>query len=79
MAELMYADFLVRAQATRIFNQLSKVAGHVGGMLTMPVVLRISVGAKYGAQHSAGLDRASDAHPRLERRSSGYAVTTPRE
>jgi len=28
------------------------MAGYVGRQLNMPVVLRISVGAKYGAQHS---------------------------
>jgi 2-oxoisovalerate dehydrogenase E1 component len=35
-----------------IFNQLSKWQAMSAGQLTMPVVLRISVGAKYGAQHS---------------------------
>jgi len=35
-----------------IFNQLSKWQSMSGGQVTMPVVLRISVGAKYGAQHS---------------------------
>jgi 2-oxoisovalerate dehydrogenase E1 component len=35
-----------------IFNQLSKWQAMSGGLLKMPVVLRISVGAKYGAQHS---------------------------
>jgi 2-oxoisovalerate dehydrogenase E1 component len=28
------------------------VAEHVGGVLEMPLVLRVSVGSKYGAQHS---------------------------
>jgi 2-oxoisovalerate dehydrogenase E1 component len=51
VAELMYADFMGRA-GDEIFNQLSKWQAMSAGMLTMPVVLRISVGAKYGAQHS---------------------------
>ncbi len=49
--ELMYADFMGRA-GDEIFNQLSKWQSMSGGTLTMAVVLRISVGAKYGAQHS---------------------------
>jgi 2-oxoisovalerate dehydrogenase E1 component len=51
VAELMYADFIGRA-GDEIFNQLSKWQAMSGGDLIMPVVLRISVGAKYGAQHS---------------------------
>jgi 2-oxoisovalerate dehydrogenase E1 component len=51
VAELMYADFMGRA-GDEIFNQLSKWQGMSAGLLRMPVVLRISVGAKYGAQHS---------------------------
>ncbi len=51
VAELMYADFMWRA-GDEIFNQLSKWQAMSAGTLTMPVVLRISVGSKYGAQHS---------------------------
>jgi 2-oxoisovalerate dehydrogenase E1 component len=51
VAELMYADFMGRA-GDEIFNQLSKWQAMSAGLLKMPVVLRISVGAKYGAQHS---------------------------
>ncbi len=51
VAELMYADFMGRA-GDEIFNQLSKWQAMSAGELVMPVVLRISVGAKYGAQHS---------------------------
>ena len=51
VAELMYADFIGRA-GDEIFNQLSKWQAMSAGELVMPVVLRISVGAKYGAQHS---------------------------
>jgi 2-oxoisovalerate dehydrogenase E1 component len=50
-AELMYADFMGRA-GDEIFNQLSKWQAMSAGQLKMPVVLRISVGSKYGAQHS---------------------------
>ncbi len=49
--ELMYCDFLGRA-GDEIFNQLSKWQAMSGGLLKMPVVLRVSVGSKYGAQHS---------------------------
>ncbi|MGD0497878.1 MAG: thiamine pyrophosphate-dependent enzyme [Bryobacteraceae bacterium] len=51
VAELMYADFMGRA-GDEIFNQLSKWQAMSGGLLPMPVALRISIGAKYGAQHS---------------------------
>ena len=51
VAELMYCDFLGRA-GDEVFNQLSKWQAMSGGILTMPVVLRVSVGFKYGAQHS---------------------------
>ncbi|MBF0431792.1 MAG: dehydrogenase [Fibrobacteria bacterium] len=51
VVELMYCDFMGRA-GDEIFNQLSKWQAMSGGILKMPVVLRISVGAKYGAQHS---------------------------
>jgi 2-oxoisovalerate dehydrogenase E1 component len=51
VAELMYADFMGRA-GDEIINQLAKWQSMSAGQLTMPVVLRVSVGAKYGAQHS---------------------------
>jgi 2-oxoisovalerate dehydrogenase E1 component len=51
VAELMYADFMGRA-GDEIVNQLAKWQAMSAGQLTMPVVLRVSVGAKYGAQHS---------------------------
>jgi 2-oxoisovalerate dehydrogenase E1 component len=51
VAELMYADFMGRA-GDEIFNQLSKWQAMSAGELPMAAVLRISVGAKYGAQHS---------------------------
>jgi 2-oxoisovalerate dehydrogenase E1 component len=51
VAELMYADFMGRC-GDELFNQLSKWQSMSAGQLNMSVVLRISVGAKYGAQHS---------------------------
>ena len=49
--ELMYCDFMGRA-GDEVFNQLPKWQAMSGGLLKMPVVLRVSVGSKYGAQHS---------------------------
>ncbi len=49
--EIMYADFLGRA-GDEVFNQLPKWQAMSGNVLKMPVVIRISVGSKYGAQHS---------------------------
>ncbi|MCL2773059.1 MAG: thiamine pyrophosphate-dependent enzyme [Oscillospiraceae bacterium] len=51
IVELMYADFIGRA-GDEIFNQVSKWQSMSAGILKMPVVIRISVGSKYGAQHS---------------------------
>lgn len=49
--EIMYCDFLGRS-GDEVFNQLSKWQAMSAGYLKMPVVLRVSVGSKYGAQHS---------------------------
>jgi len=51
MVELMYCDFMGRA-GDEIFNQMSKWQSMSAGVLQMPLVLRVSVGSKYGAQHS---------------------------
>ncbi|MBL7214911.1 MAG: dehydrogenase [Phycisphaerae bacterium] len=51
LIELMYCDFLGRA-GDEVFNQLCKWQSMSGGLLKMPVVMRVSVGSKYGAQHS---------------------------
>jgi len=51
IVELMYCDFLGRA-GDEVFNQLSKWQSMSAGQVKMPVVLRVSVGSKYGAQHS---------------------------
>jgi len=49
--EIMYCDFLGRA-GDEVFNQLPKWQAMSGNMIKMPVVVRVSVGSKYGAQHS---------------------------
>ncbi|MGA2974056.1 MAG: thiamine pyrophosphate-dependent enzyme [Spirochaetia bacterium] len=49
--ELMYCDFLGRA-GDEVFNQVCKWQCMSAGVLKMPLVLRVSVGSKYGAQHS---------------------------
>jgi len=51
IVELMYSDFMGRA-GDELFNQLSKWQAMSAGILKMPVVVRVSVGSKYGAQHS---------------------------
>ena len=51
IAEIMYCDFIGRA-GDEIFNQLAKWQSMSAGILKMPVVIRVSVGSKYGAQHS---------------------------
>ena len=49
--EIMYCDFLGRC-GDEVFNQLPKWQAMSGNVLKMSVVLRVSVGSKYGAQHS---------------------------
>ena len=51
LVELMYCDFMGRS-GDEIFNQLPKWQAMSGGYSQMPVVVRVSVGSKYGAQHS---------------------------
>lgn len=51
LVELMYGDFIGRA-GDEIFNQMAKWHSMSGATLKVPVVLRCSVGSKYGAQHS---------------------------
>lgn len=51
LVELMYCDFMGRA-GDEIFNQMAKWQSMSAGVLEMPLVLRVSVGSKYGAQHS---------------------------
>ena len=49
--ELMYCDFMGRA-GDEIFNQMAKWQAMSAQALRVPLVLRVSVGMKYGAQHS---------------------------
>jgi 2-oxoisovalerate dehydrogenase E1 component len=49
--EIMWCDFLGRC-GDELFNQLAKWQGMSNGVLKMPCVVRVSVGAYYGAQHS---------------------------
>lgn len=49
--EIMYCDFLGRS-GDEVLNQLPKWQAMSGNILKMPVVVRVSVGSKYGAQHS---------------------------
>ncbi|MCV2394189.1 thiamine pyrophosphate-dependent enzyme [Actinotalea sp. M2MS4P-6] len=65
VVELMYADFMGRA-GDEILNQLSKWQAMSAGAITMPVVLRISVGSKYGAQHSQDLTALAAHIPGLK-------------
>ena len=51
VAEIMYCDFIGRC-GDEIFNQLATWQSMSAGILKMPVVIRVSVGSKYGAQHS---------------------------
>ena len=51
LVEIMYCDFIGRC-GDEVFNQMAKWQSMSAGVLQMPLVLRISVGAKYGAQHS---------------------------
>lgn len=51
IAELMYADFIGRC-GDEVFNQMAKWHAMSAGVLKIPVVLRLPVGNKYGAQHS---------------------------
>jgi len=51
VVELMYCDFMGRA-GDEIFNQAAKWQAMSAGVLKMPLVIRVSVGSKYGAQHS---------------------------
>ncbi len=51
LPEIMYFDFMGRA-GDEVLNQLSKWQAMTAGQIRIPVVLRMGVGEKYGAQHS---------------------------
>jgi len=70
--ELMYCDFMGRS-GDELFNQLPKWQAMSAGVLKMPVVLRVSVGSKYGAQHSQDWTSICAHIPGLK----GYFPATP--
>jgi 2-oxoisovalerate dehydrogenase E1 component len=51
LVEVMYADFIGRA-GDEMFNQMAKWQPMSGGLVKLAMVVRVSIGAKYGAQHS---------------------------
>ena len=51
VVELVYCGFLGRA-GEEVYNQAAKWQAMSAGLLKMPLVVRVSVGNKYGAQHS---------------------------
>jgi len=65
LVELMYCDFMGRA-GDEIFNQMSKWQSMSAGVLEMPLVLRVSVGSKYGAQHSQDWSALANHIPGLK-------------
>ncbi|MDC4232109.1 thiamine pyrophosphate-dependent enzyme [Actinomyces sp. B33] len=72
VVELMYCDFLGRA-GDEVFNQMAKWQSMSAGLLKMPLVLRVSVGNKYGAQHSQDWSALTAHIPGLK----VYFPTTP--
>jgi len=65
VVELMYCDFLGRA-GDEVFNQASKWQSMSAGLLKMPLVIRVSVGNKYGAQHSQDWSALAASIPGLK-------------
>lgn len=49
--EIMYMDFIARC-GDELFNQMAKWQGMSAGLLRMPIIMRVTVGRQYGAQHS---------------------------
>jgi 2-oxoisovalerate dehydrogenase E1 component len=72
VVELMYCDFMGRA-GDEIFNQASKWQAMSAGLLKMPLVVRVSVGNKYGAQHSQDWSALASHIPGLK----AYFPATP--
>ncbi|MDR2434934.1 MAG: dehydrogenase [Treponema sp.] len=72
VVELMYCDFMGRA-GDEIFNQASKWQSMSAGLLKMPLVVRVSVGSKYGAQHSQDWSALTSHIPGLK----SYFPATP--
>ena len=73
VVELMYCDFLGRA-GDEVFNQLPKWQAMSAGILRLPVIVRVSVGSKYGAPAFAGLDFSVCPDSRTQGRLSGDAL-----
>ncbi len=65
VVELMYCDFLGCA-GDEVFNQMPKWQAMSAGVLKMPLILRVSVGHKYGAQHSQEWTAMVSAVPGLK-------------
>jgi 2-oxoisovalerate dehydrogenase E1 component len=72
IVELMYCDFMGRA-GDEIFNQAAKWQAMSAGILKMPLVIRVPVGNKYGAQHSQEWVALSSHIPGLK----SYFPVTP--
>jgi 2-oxoisovalerate dehydrogenase E1 component len=72
VVELMYCDFMGRA-GDELFNQAAKWQSMSAGLLKMPLVVRVSVGNKYGAQHSQDWSALAGAIPGLK----AYFPATP--
>jgi 2-oxoisovalerate dehydrogenase E1 component len=72
VVELMYCDFMGRA-GDELFNQAAKWQSMSAGLLKMPLVVRVSVGNKYGAQHSQDWSALPAAVPGLK----AYFPATP--
>ncbi|MDR1390335.1 MAG: dehydrogenase [Treponema sp.] len=72
VVELMYCDFMGRS-GDELFNQAAKWQSMSAGILKMPLVVRVSVGNKYGAQHSQDWSALPAAIPGLK----AYFPATP--
>jgi len=82
LVELMYADFIGRA-GDELFNQMAKWQAMSGGLVELPLVVRVSVGSKYGAQHSqdwssmvAGVPGLQVAFPATARDAKGMLASS---
>ena len=82
VVELMYADFIGRA-GDELFNQMAKWQAMSGGLIDLPLVVRVSVGSKYGAQHSqdwssmvAGVPGLKVAFPATPRDAKGMLASS---
>lgn len=65
VVDLMFADFIGRA-GDEIINQMAKWQAMSGGLLKLPLVLRIATGFRYGAQHSQDLTATLSHIPGLK-------------